>query len=61
MEDHVSKQAIDEGHARFLNAMRANSAAALLEELADEVVFYPPNQEPARGKVGVRSWYERDC
>ena len=54
----MSKQAIDAGHERFLAAMRANDPAALLAELADDVTFMPPNQEPLRGKAAVRSWYE---
>lgn len=54
----MSEKAIDEGHIRFLEAMRANDADALMAELADDVVFYPPNQAPARGKAAVRSWYE---
>lgn len=54
----MSKQAIDEGHRRFLDAMRANDAAALMALLADDVVFYPPNQQPARGRPAVRRWYE---
>lgn len=54
----MSTEAIDAGHKRFLDAMRANDAAALMEELTDDVVFYPPGQEPARGKAAVRAWYE---
>lgn len=54
----MSKQAIDEGHERFLDAMRANDAAALMNVLADDVVFYPPNEKPARGKPAVRTWYQ---
>jgi len=54
----MSKQLIDEGHERFLDAMRANDAAALLEVLTEDVVFYPPGIEPVRGKAAVRAWYE---
>lgn len=54
----MSKEAIDAGHERFLNAMRANDAAALMEELVDDVIFYPPGEDAARGKAAVRAWYE---
>ena len=54
----MSMQAIDEGHDRFLAAMRANDADALIEELSDDVIFMPPGQAPAVGKSAVRAWYE---
>ena len=54
----MSEQAIDQGHERFLAAMLANDPDALMQELADDVVFMPPGQEPARGKAAVRAWYE---
>ncbi len=54
----MSEQAIDQGHERFLAAMRANDADALAQELSDDVIFMPPGQEPARGKAAVRAWYE---
>jgi ketosteroid isomerase-like protein len=54
----MSKQMIDEGHLRFLAAMRANDADALMRELADDVAFMPPGEEPVRGKEAVRAWYE---
>ena len=54
----MSRQEIDQGHQRFLEAMRANDVDALMKELADDVVFYPPNEQPAKGKAAVRSWYE---
>jgi ketosteroid isomerase-like protein len=54
----MSKQAIDEGHERFLAAMRANDPTALLRELTDDVRFMPPNQAPVEGKAAVRGWYE---
>lgn len=53
----MSIQAIDEGHRRFMDAMRHNDPDALMEVLADEVVFMPPNEEPRRGKAAVREWY----
>ncbi len=54
----MSKQMIDEGHLRFLAAMRADDADALMRELADDVAFMPPGEEPVRGKEAVRAWYE---
>jgi uncharacterized protein (TIGR02246 family) len=54
----MSKEAIDSGHERFLDAMRANDASALMEVLTDDVVFYPPGQDAARGKAACGAWYE---
>jgi uncharacterized protein (TIGR02246 family) len=57
-EENMSEQAIDQGHERFLAAMGANDADALMQELSDDVTFMPPGQAPARGKAAVRAWYE---
>ena len=54
----MNKQAIDEGHARFLAALRTDDADALMEELTEDVMFMPPGQVPADGKSAVRAWYE---
>jgi ketosteroid isomerase-like protein len=54
----MSTLLIDEGHKRFLAAMRANDADALMAELTDDVIFMPPGQAPAVGKAAVRAWYE---
>jgi len=54
----MSKDAIDAGHRRFLDAMRANDASALMQVLTDDVVFFTPGQEPPRGKAAVREWFE---
>jgi ketosteroid isomerase-like protein len=40
---------------RFLEAWLTNDPDALTRELADDVVFMPPGQEPARGKAAVRA------
>jgi len=52
--EDVSEQSIDRGRERFLEAWLTNDADALMRELADDVVFMPPGQEPARGKAAVR-------
>jgi uncharacterized protein (TIGR02246 family) len=54
----VSEQALNRGHERFLNALRANDPDALTDTLLDDVVFYPPGEDAPRGKASVRAWYE---
>ncbi len=54
----MSRQAIDNGHQHFLNAMADNDTDALLEVLAHDVVFYPPGSDPLHGLDAVRQWYD---
>lgn len=53
----MSEHWIDQGRERFLQAWLTNDPDALMQELADNVVFMPPGQEPARGKAAVRAWF----
>jgi len=54
----MSKQAVDQGHKHFLNAMAANDTDGLLKVLAEDVVFYPPGSDPLQGHAAIRSWYD---
>jgi uncharacterized protein (TIGR02246 family) len=54
----MSKQAIDQGHEEYLDAMRANDANALAVLLTDDVIFCPPHEPIRRGKSEVKGWFE---
>ena len=54
----MSNQMIEQGHLRFVAAMKANDADALMKELGDDVMFMPPNEEPLKGKAATKAWYE---
>ena len=52
------RAAIDQGHAAFVAAMRANDCSALLRLVSDDAVFVPPHAPNASGKEAVRTWCE---
>lgn len=54
----MSHKAIDDGHQRFLAAIRDNAPEALMAELTDDVRLMPPDRPRVTGKAAVLAWYE---
>jgi ketosteroid isomerase-like protein len=52
----ADRKAIDKSHEAFVAAMRANDCSGMLREVAEDVVFVPPNEPNATGKAAVRAW-----
>ena len=53
----MSREAIDNGHYQWLEAMKANDPIALGSLVTDDVVLMPPHTEPVVGRQGVIDWF----
>jgi ketosteroid isomerase-like protein len=53
----MSTADIDAAHLKWLDAMRANDAAALGRLVTDDVVLMPPHVQPVSGTRGVIDWF----
>jgi ketosteroid isomerase-like protein len=52
----MSRQAVDQGHEQFLEAMRAGDVPGLMAVLTDDVTFYPPHEATRKGRAEVEAW-----
>ncbi len=55
MED--ARQAIEQVHGRYIEAVLAEDVEAFLDTVTDDFVLMPPHEPSARGKVAVRAWF----
>lgn len=53
----MSKENIDQGHAKWLDAMKANDAEALGRLVTEDAVLLPPHDQPVAGRQGVIAWF----
>jgi len=47
----------EEGHAKWITAMKNNDPEALGRVVTDDVLLMPPHQTPVTGRAGVISWF----
>ena len=52
----MSRQAVDQGHDRFLAALAAGDVPGLLGVLTDDVTFYRPHEPTRKGRQVVEAW-----
>jgi len=53
----MSREGVDNGHLRWLEAMKANDPVALGRLVTDDVVLMPPHSQPVVGRQGVIDWF----
>jgi ketosteroid isomerase-like protein len=53
----MSREAVDRGHAKWLDAMKANDAEAVGRLVTEDAVLMPPHQAPVVGRQGVIDWF----
>jgi ketosteroid isomerase-like protein len=53
----MSKEAIDQAHAAWIDAMRANDPDALGVLMASDVVLMPPHAQPTAGPRAGIDWF----
>ena len=53
----MSREAVDQGHAKFLAAMKGNDPAAFGRIVAQDAVFMPPYEPNLVGTKGVVDWF----
>jgi ketosteroid isomerase-like protein len=53
----MSREAVDKGHDKWLDAMKANDPEALGRLVTEDAVLMPPHQPPVVGRRGVIDWF----
>jgi ketosteroid isomerase-like protein len=53
----MSRQAVEEGHAKWVAAMKANDSEAFGRIVTQDAVLMPPHQPPIQGRAGVITWF----
>jgi ketosteroid isomerase-like protein len=56
-EAEMSKEAVDKGHDKWLDAMRTNDAEALGRLVTEEARLMPPHQQSVVGRQSVIDWF----
>ena len=53
----MSREDVDKGHHKWLDAMKANDAEALGRLVTEDAVLMPPHDQPVVGRQGVIDWF----
>ena len=52
-----ARQAIEQVHGRYIDAVVAEDVETFLDTVTDDFVLMPPHEPSARGKGAVRAWF----
>ena len=53
----MSREGVDAGHHKWLEAMKANSADALGALVTEDAVLMPPHEQPVVGRQAIIEWF----